>query len=279
MKNGIFAFVLVLLAAVVGFGQTTFYFPHIANGAGWKTTIFLTNPAAIGTATASGSITFWRDNPNDPTSAGTPYTISFVDETGAPASGGGATIAFQIAGGQTKKFTSTGTGGYAGGFAVVTANSVVSGTAVFSEFDQTGKLIGEAGVPSGTAVTKQAIFVDSIGGYNVGLAFANPGNAAANVTLKLLNNSAVTVVSTTQILGANNHSSHFINELFPSTQIQPLAGTMQVTSDIPLPAIALRFDPSLSVFTTLPPVTLASLVSQPFNALARVVLSLHLRFA
>jgi len=278
MKNASLAFVFILVMATVGFGQTTFYYPHVANGVLggntiWKTTIFLTNPAAIGTATASGSITFMQDNPNDSTAAGTAFTISFTDENGAPA-GSGNTIPFQIAGGQTRKFTSTGAGSYAGGFAIVSANGAINGTAIFSEFNAAGKLIGEAGVPAGSAVNKQAIFVDTLGGYNIGVAFANPATSSASITLQLLNDNAQTVATTTQTLGSNNHSAHFVSELFPTAP--QLAGTMQIISNVAMPAIALRFDPTFSVFTTLPPVTISSLLIEPMNAVARLLISLHL---
>ena len=49
MRRFAFAWSFILFAAIQGFGQqTTFYFPHLANGAisassVWKTTIFLTN--------------------------------------------------------------------------------------------------------------------------------------------------------------------------------------------------------------------------------------------
>src|SRR5215813_7980656 len=99
MKRSCFALVLILAAATLSFGQTTFYFPHVANGvlgsAVWKTTIFLTNPAASGGATASGSITFMKDNA-DPAQAGSAFAISFVDENGA-AVGSGNAIPFQVA--------------------------------------------------------------------------------------------------------------------------------------------------------------------------------------
>jgi hypothetical protein len=36
---------------------------------------------------------------------------------------------------------------------------------------------------------------------------------------------------------------------------------MQITSSTPLVAVSLRFDPTLSKFTTMPTVTLASLIS------------------
>src|SRR4051812_25976297 len=98
MKRICFVLVLILSAAAMSFGQTTFYFPHVANGvlgtATWKTTIFLTNPAASGGATASGSITFMKDN-SDPSQPGSAFSISFVDENGA-AVGSGNTVPFQI---------------------------------------------------------------------------------------------------------------------------------------------------------------------------------------
>jgi hypothetical protein len=228
----------------------------VLGGTIWKTTIFLTNPASSGVA--SGSVTFFKDDANV-SAAGSAFAISFVDDTGVQV-GSGNTVPFQIGPGQSRKYTSTGTGIYAGGFAVVSSNATVNGTAIFSEFDLGGRLIAEAGVPGGLAVPRQAIFVDTIGGYNIGVAFANPGSSAAGVTLSLLlNTGAAAAVPTTVNLGANNHKAAFVTELFPGTA--QFAGTMQITGASPVSAIALRFDPTFSVFTTLPPVTLASLIS------------------
>ena len=65
MKRVLFVSLWILTAAMVCSAQTTFYFPHIANGVLggtiWKTTVLLTNPAASGAA--SGTITFNQDNP------------------------------------------------------------------------------------------------------------------------------------------------------------------------------------------------------------------------
>jgi hypothetical protein len=236
-------------------GETvSFYYPHVANGVlggstVWKTTIFLTNPASSGTA--SGSITFTKDNPTFG-SAGSAFTsISFVDENGASA-GGGGTIPFSIAPGETRKYTSDGAGEYAGGFAKVSSSAALDGTAIFSQFTATGRLVAEAGVPAGAAVGRQAIFVDTVGGYNIGVAYANPGTAAATVTLSLMNSSGGLVATSTQTLGPGNHRAAFVSEMFPGSP--PMVGTLQITSATPLVAIALRFDPTFSVFTTLPPV-------------------------
>jgi hypothetical protein len=281
----------ILTAAVVCSAQGTFYYPHVANGllngqSIWKTTIFLTNPASSGTA--SGTITFTQDNSTS-ASAGSAFNISFTDQTGAPANSSGNGINFSIPGGQTRKYISAGNTPYGGGFAtVVTTVGTVSGTAVFSEFDLSNRLIAEAGVPSVPAVAKQAIFVDTVGGFNIGVAYANPGTSAANVTLSLLNASAVSVASTTQTLGPGNHAASFTSQIFPSAA--QLTGTMQISSTTPLAAIALRFDPTFSVFTTLPPVTLSSLIYPaiewleqralltPLTSVARLLGAFQLRF-
>src|SRR4029077_15646542 len=106
-----------------------------------------------------------------------------------------------------------------------------------------------------------AIFVDTIGNYRIGVAYANPGPGGANVSLNLLNSAGVSVLptATTLGLGPGNHTAGFTFQMFPS--VGPMAGTLQITSDSPLAAIALRFDPPLAKFTTLPPVTLASLIN------------------
>jgi hypothetical protein len=278
-----------LVSAILCSAQTTFYYPHVINGVlggtVWKTTVLLTNPAASGDA--SGTITFTRENSVLANAGAVFTTIAFTDQDGAPA-GSGGTITFAIPAGQTRKYTSSGTGAFASGFATVVASAgSVNGTAIFSEFDTGGRLIAEAGVPASAAIANQAIFVDTQAGYNIGVAYANPGGAASSVSLSLLNSAAVAVATTTETLGPGNHSSKFTFQMFPG--VGAVAGTLQIRSQAPLAAIALRSDPTLSLYTTLPPFTLASLVSPvidwfekrslltPVTSVARLLGALHLR--
>jgi hypothetical protein len=288
MKRACLTVAWFLVSAIFCSAQTTFYYPHVVNGVLggtiWKTTVLLTNPAASGAAT--GTITFRRENSVLELAGSVFSTIAFTDQDGAPV-GGGGTITFSIPAGETRKYTSTGAGAYAGGFATVTADASVNGTAIFSEFDLSGRLIAEAGVPAAAAVPNQAIFVDTQGGYNIGVAYANPGGGASSVSLSLLNSAAVAVATTTELLGPGNHSAKFTFQVFPG--LPPLAGTLQIRSQAPLAAIALRADPSLSLYTTLPPVTIASLVSPvinwfekrsllaPLTSVARLLGALNLR--
>jgi len=264
MKRVFWIVSLILTAATLSSAQTTFYYPHIVDGVlsgdHWRTTIFLTNPGPP-SSVATGTIKFFLDtttsanSAQNPQLAGLPFAITLKDESNTVTSSN--SVSFSIAGGQTKKYVSAGSSSYKGGFATVSTDiSTVNGTAIFSHFDSTDTvLIAEAGVPSAAAVTRQTIFVDTTGGYYIGLGFANPGGAAATVTLSLLNAAGATVSPTTETLGPGNHDAFLVST--PT----PMVGSFQITSATPLAVIALRFDSIFRVFTTLPPITLASLGS------------------
>ena len=255
MKRVLLSVIWILTATVICSAQTSFYFPQVADGIqsdgiSWKTTLFVTNPAVVGTANAAVTIEFT-------TSAGAPFNLSF-DGTGFTASGN--TVTFQISGGQTRKIVSRATGALAVGYAKLTSTGNVAGTAIFSEFAPSGILISEAGVPSSNALTRQSIFVDTQSGFSTGVAYANPDAGPASITLQLLNSEGVSVVpSTGRTLAGNQHTAAFVSELFPGAPA--FAGTMQITSaPVALAAIALRFAPT-GQFTTLPPISIASLLN------------------
>src|SRR5262245_42360615 len=125
MKRSVLTLVFVLSASAVASAQTTLYFPQVANGffgsQSFKTTILLANPGGAGSPAVSGAITLTNTGPN-----GGPLNVPFVNSAGAPV-GSGNVIPFQLAGGQSLKYTSTGQGSGAQGFATVTANGNVSG--------------------------------------------------------------------------------------------------------------------------------------------------------
>ena len=293
MKRIVFAACWILGFAMISSAQSSFFFPHIANGvtgtgAGavkWVTTIYLTNPTS--STTATGTLTFYQRNTASVSAAGTiAAPIGFVDESGVLTATG--TINFSLAGGQTKKYVSTAATALITGFVgVSTQLGIVSGTAVFSEYNAAGGLIASAGVPQSSATGRQAIFVDTQSGDNIGVAYANPGTATATVTLTLLNSAAQQVATTNQSLGPGNQVPIFTSQLF--TGAAPVAGTMVINSTAPLAAIALKFDPTFQIFSTLPPVTLSSLFNpaikwleertgmSPFTSVARLLGAFQVR--
>jgi hypothetical protein len=245
----------MLGTALLASAQTSFFYPHVVDGVlggtKWKTTIFLTNPTS---APATGSITFTQDNTN-PLAAGASWQLTLADETGVSTTSN--VFTFTLGPGASRKYVSSAAGGFVSGFATVaTISGSVNGTAIFSEFDAAGNLMDEASVPSADPVLRQKILVDTTNGYNVGVAFANSGTTTiANVSLTLLDSSGNAVAApVTQTLGPGNHAAAFISQFFKSAPA--LVGTMQITSSTPIIVISLRFDPTLSKFTTLPPVPL-----------------------
>jgi hypothetical protein len=248
MKRHLLTAVLVVLCTTSAWAQsTTFYLPQIADGmesgpAHWHTTIFIGN---LGTATVSGTIVMTQ-------SSGVPMTAQFVDELGNGAARAGQ-ISFQLAPGQNHKYTSTAAEPLQVGFATVTANAPVSVNAVFSHYSNGALefLIAEAGVPPTVPMGKQAIFVDTQFGFNVGTAIANPNASAENISLQILNSAGQVVASTSRSLGAHQHLAAFVSELFPG--LQPMTGILEISAADPLVSMALRFDPKMAIFTTLFP--------------------------
>src|SRR5262245_1347445 len=164
MKRAFLFLVFLFASAMVCSAQTTLYFPQVADGGGWRTTLLITNSAAPSTNLANVTITFTK-------STGAAFNLSFVDSSGTPV-GGGNTLGFQVAGGQTRKFVSIGASAATDvGFGTVTSSQPVTGTAVFSQFSGT-RLLSEAGVPSSQPAARQAIFVDTQLGFATGVAMA-----------------------------------------------------------------------------------------------------------
>ena len=248
MKTHLLTAALVVVCTTSAWAQsTTVYLPQIADGmeggpAHWHTTIFVGNS---GTTTASGSIAMTQ-------SSGNPMTAQFVDELGNGAARSGQ-ISFQLAPGQSHKYTSTAAEALQVGFATVTANAPVTVNAVFSHYSNGAAefLIAEAGVPPSVAMGKQAIFVDTQFGFNVGTAVANPNTSTENITFQILNPAGQVVASASRSLGPHQHLAAFVSELFPG--LPPMAGILEISAPDPLVSMALRFDSKMALFTTLFP--------------------------
>ena len=223
-----------------------FYFPHIADGGSFKTTLFVTNPGATST-TANVTISF--DDFAD--SDGNTIVPSFIDNQGQQFTG---SISFQLAGGKSRRLVSTAaSSGIGVGFATVASDIPVTGSAIFSQFSGSS-LIAEAGVPPSPTSTSQAMFVDEAGFFTA-FAYANPSTTqTANITFNLLNAEGQSVETQTATLAPLNHSSLFIRDLFSNTTDH--IGTMQITSDVAVTVVSLRFKNDFTIFTSVPPFTL-----------------------
>ena len=240
-------------AATVVSQNEIFYFPQIADGGVFTTTLFITNPGASNT-TANVTVTFNDFVDGD----GNTIVPLFANSQGQQFSG---TITLQIAGGNSQRLVSTAASGAMGvGFATVASDIPVTGSAVFSQFTgapASSSLVAEAGVDPSSTGTSQAIFVDE-SGFRTALAYANPSaTETANVTFSLLNSEGQVVLTTSTTLAPLIHTSQFVFELFESSPlVTNHVGTLQISSDVALTLMSLRFLDNFSVFTSVPAFTL-----------------------
>ncbi len=247
MKRVLFTIIFVLAASAIGSAQSfTYYFPQIAAGDSWRTTIFISNATAAGNAV--GSITFTKSD-------GSPFAANWVDEMGNNVSGGGNTIPFQLAAGQSRKYVAVGDLPLTVGYAMVSANAGVLGTAMFTLLDANGNIWAEAGVPMAIPLGKQAVFVDTTSGFRTGVAIANPNSGNLEIHFELMDDNGQIIATTVRNLGGFQHMALFTDELFPG--MGPMVGRLQFFCLNPMASVALRFSPTIH-FTTMPPIAIAN---------------------
>ena len=247
MKRVLSIFVLILAGAAAASAQSlTYYFPQIAAGGGWRTTIFLSNATAAGGAT--GRISF-------ATSAAAPFNANWVDEGGNNVSGGGNVIDFQLGPGESRKYVTVGDMPLTVGYAMVTANASVLGAGMYSLIDASGNIVTEAGVPMAIPLGKQAVFVDTTSGFRTGVAIANPNNNSLQIHLQLVSAGGQVLGEVVRELPPFQHFALFTDELFPGAP--PMVGRLQFWCTNPMVAVALRMSPTFQ-FTTIPPIAIAN---------------------
>ncbi len=141
------------------------------------------------------------------------------------------------------------------GFATVSSNSLsVIGSAMFTQLNGGGGMVSEAGVPMGVPLPKQGVFVDTTNGFKTGVAIANPNNAALKINFELMNEGGQKILTVQRDLPPNQHLAFFVNELFP--EAPAMIGRLQFYCTNPMVSIALRFDPSFALFTTMAPIAI-----------------------
>jgi hypothetical protein len=221
------------------------YFPQIANGSFgsvyFATNVILLNP---NNTESSGSISFFKSD-------GTPMEV-----TGSAPGGSSSTIWFRIPPKADFVFKSDGTGPGTSGYARVRVTGTVGGSAIFSEYTESGSLITEAAVGASSPMDFFTFPVDITGDFNTGVAVANPDTASAiNVFLNLLDLSGNLIATQNITLDAGQQMAFYVSgigQLFPS--LRNFRGSLQVLADVPVPAVALRI--SDRTMTTLPAVPL-----------------------
>ncbi|MBI1956224.1 MAG: hypothetical protein HYS38_07500 [Acidobacteria bacterium] len=211
-------------------GSTTSYFPHLALGGGWQTTITYINSSS---QTVTCTTTFFSDS-------GGPLSVSFG---GAAASSRSDTLA---PGGAIHEESKADLNTPAvGGWARAQCSGPVK-TSLLYRFYQQGVATGEAGVNAMTApATKFVTFSDRI----TGVAYANPSTQSAEITFNALSSAGAKLASKSLPLLPGEHGARNIGDLLG---ISSFRGSIQIVSTVPIVSLSLNFE-AFPAFSSLPP--------------------------
>jgi hypothetical protein len=204
------------------------YFPQIADGGGYVTTIVLLDTS---NAIETGKLLLFDDN-------GLPLVVS--------SNGGstGSSFNYSLQPGGIFIFQTDGSPAsvHIGSVQLVpnSGNSVPVGAGVFS-VSQQGALVSESGVPSSTPTTHARIFIDTSNGHNTGLAISSAGQAAS-VTLRAFQLDGSTAAGSSRgpaVLSANGHRAAFVDELIAGLPPN-FTGVLDISATVPFAALTLR---------------------------------------
>lgn len=209
-----------------------YYFPHLAIGGGWQTTLTYVNysPQAVSCQT-----TFLSDS-------GAPLSVPFASGTVSSRTDNlqpGGTIHVQ-------------TGAEAGsasvtGWAEALCTGPVKASVLFRYYSN-GVAQSEAGVNAMTAPARE---FSTFAQINTGVAWANPSTSPATVTLTAVDATTGQSQGTTTFnLAPNAHGAANINSLMslPST----FTGSIQITSTVPITSLSLNAE-AFPVISSMPP--------------------------
>jgi hypothetical protein len=223
------------IPVLVDDAAATLHFPQVADGAGYRTSFILINPSE---KEVTARINFFADNgtamqlPIDGTLKSV-HELLLKPKGAARLITNGSSAALKV------------------GWARVTSSGPIGGSAIFQTFSGS-RILSEAGVASSPVATRLAVYVDSLGSTESGLAICNPNAIATAVSLRLRNVVGAIVAATSFDLPPMAHTARFFTEWFPPG-FEEFEGTLEVLAADPVSAVALRFDnPGGNVFATLP---------------------------
>ena len=233
-------------------GPTTYYFPHLAVGASWQTTLTYINysPQEVTCRTDFYS------------SQGTPLTVSF------PGRGRVSDRSDVLPPwGSVHEETDVGLRApAAAGWARAACTGPVKASLLFRQYDSAGAPTGEAGVnAAAAAATRFVTFAEQAAGQaGTGVAYANPSaTEAAVVTFTAKDEAGRTLDSVDRTLMPRGHGAQNMAGLFSLTSF---TGSLEITSTEPIVTLSLNAE-AAPVFSSLPPGEIPASTDRPFNQL------------
>jgi hypothetical protein len=216
------------VAALGGPGGGSFLFPSLATGGGWTTQFVLVNPDDVG---ASGTLRFYSQG--SVTMPGAPLSVTLDGQMAN-------TFTYSLPPNSSRNFKLSGPGSaITVGSARVTANPgqlLPSGVAIFSQVNNAGVTITEAGVPAVTPFQAQRLYVEASNNASQiqsGIALANDTASAVTASLELFDLSGMSTGLTGNLpIPANGQVQLFLNQI-PGFQNMPapFKGVLRITGD------------------------------------------------
>jgi hypothetical protein len=136
--------------------------------------------------------------------------------------------------------------GWARASVIPSANVV--GTETIQLFNGQGILVMAAGVLAAQPDTVLRLPAVENSDFGTGVAVVNLGSAPITANFILRSPIGLTVNSTTRVLNPNEQTAKYVNELFPGTT--NFDGTLEVTGNGSLAAVAFRLSLKLGIFST-----------------------------
>ena len=218
-------------------GDQIYYFPHLAVGASWQTTITYINYS-------SEEVTCQTDFISD---HGTPLMVSFA-ELGTVDS---RTDVLPPGGSVHQETDVDLSAPLAPGWARATCTGPVQASLLFRGYNSEGMPVAEAGVNAATVpATRFVTFAEQAEGKNgTGVAYANPSDTAALVTFTARDADGEVLATKDLMLPPNGHGAQNMPTLF---DLSSFTGSLEITSTEPIVSLSLNFE-AASGFSSLPP--------------------------
>ena len=214
-----------------------YYFPHLAVGASWQTTITYINYS-------SEEVTCQTEFLSD---QGTPLMVSFADKGTVP-----SRTDVLLPGGSVHQETNVELNApFAPGWARATCSGPLKASLLFRLHNSEGVPTAEAGV-NATAVpaTRFVTFAEQgEGKQGTGVAYANPSATEAIVTFTARDADGQMLASVDKNLSPNGHAAQNMAPLFA---LSSFTGSLEVTSTAPIVSLSINAE-AAPVFSSLPP--------------------------
>ena len=218
-------------------GDQIYYFPHLAVGASWQTTITYIN-------FSSQEVTCQTDFLSD---QGTPLMVSFADKGTVP-----SRTDVLLPGGSVHQETNVELNApFAPGWARATCSGPVKASLLFRLHNSEGVPIAEGGVNAAAVpATRFVTFAEQgEGKQGTGVAYANPSATEAVVTFTARDADGQMLASVDKNLSPNGHAAQNMAPLFA---LSSFTGSLEVTSTVPIVSLSINAE-AAPVFSSLPP--------------------------